>query len=646
MCGITGFWDIKAKNTLEQNSTILLAMTDEITHRGPDAFGVWSDALKGVFLGHRRLSIIDLSEHGAQPMVSSSNRYVITYNGEVFNAPELREELQNIGMCFRGHSDTEVVLAACEAWGIQNACSRFNGMFALAIWDSLEKKLILVRDRMGVKPLYWGIQNGILFFGSQLKSFKEHPLFQPKVSIDALSLYLKFNYITAPHTIYQHTYKVNSGHMVIIDNQLNSKEIPFWQVTDFVQREGNLSDIHEEEYIELLEALLKDSVQKRMMSDVPIGAFLSGGIDSSLVVSFMQHLSTNPIKTFSIGFEEQSYNESAYAKAVAQHLGTDHYELYLNANNALDIIPTLASFYDEPFADISQLPTYLVSKLAREQVTVCLSGDGGDELFCGYDRYQIAQKLYPFHKLLPHFIKTRLAQGLEYITPRQWEKMIALLPKTIQFSQIAEKAYKLSDVLNSQTQIDFFQSFVSIWNNPSSIIKPKGTWASNIYSYGIMSINDSPLALMPYLDMKTFLPECVLTKVDRASMALGLEVRTPILDYRIVELSCKFPVVAKIKKGKTKAPLRKILSKYIPNTLIERPKMGFSVPLGEWLREELRDWAETFLSKNALNQTGFLNAPYIHQKWEDHLSNKVNWQHQLWGILMFQQWAEKNHVRL
>ena len=646
MCGITGFLDLKGQNTKEQNLMFVTEMTHELIQRGPDAFGVWSDTQTQIFLGHRRLSIIDLSEHGAQPMVSSSGRYVITYNGEVFNAPELREELRKQGMHFRGYSDTEVVLAACEIWGIQNACNKFNGMFAFALWDSLEKKLFLIRDRMGVKPLYWGIQNGILFFSSQLKSFLKHPGFQPKVSLDALSLYLKFGYIAAPYTIYQNFYKVKPGCIIIIDQQLNAKEAPFWEFSDFIQPEGSLLSMSEEESTDALEDLLKDSVHKRMISDVPIGAFLSGGVDSSLIVSLMQSLSQTPVKTFSIGFKEEAYDEAKYARAVAKHLGTDHYEIYLNSTRSLDFIPNLSDYYDEPFADTSQIPTYLVSRQAREQVTVCLSGDGGDELFCGYDRYLIAQKLYIFHRLLPRFIKNSLAKGFSRLTPPQWQKILFYMPNKLQFSQISEKAYKLSDTLNSHTLIDFFQSFVTIWNNPSEIIKPKGKWASNIYSSEIMSTLATPLTLMPYFDIKTFLPECVLTKVDRASMAVGLEVRTPLLDYRIAEFSCKVPINYKIRDGKTKAPLRKILSKYVPDLLIDRPKMGFSVPIGQWLRGELKEWAENYLSEKALDRSGFFNSESINQKWQEHLSGKINSQYPLWGILMFQQWAEKNRAIL
>jgi asparagine synthase (glutamine-hydrolysing) len=646
MCGIVGFLDSKQENTKEQNLSILLNMTHELKQRGPDSFGVWSDNQAQVFLGHRRLSIIDLSERGAQPMVSSSAKYTITYNGEIFNAPELREDLKKHGISFKGYSDTEVILAACEVWGIQDACNKFNGMFAFALWDSLEKRLFLVRDRIGVKPLYWGIQNGVLFFASQLKSFLKHPKFQPKVSLDALSLYLKFNYIAAPYSIYQNFYKVRPGCIVIVDHQLNVKETPFWQLSDFIEPEGFSPDMSEKECDEALEVLLKDSVHKRMLSDVPIGAFLSGGIDSSLIVSLMQSLSTKPVNTFSIGFTENSYDEAKYAKAVANHLGTNHHELYLAPNQAFDIIPNLSDFYDEPFADASQIPTYLVARQAKEEVTVCLSGDGGDELFYGYDRYLISQKLYAFHRFLPHWIRSSLAKGIEHITPYQWKNILTCLPKKFQYSQISEKAYKLSDTLNSSTSIDFFQSFVSVWNKPSELLKPKGNWASDMYSSEIMPTISKPETLMPYFDMKTFLPECVLTKVDRASMALGLEVRTPFLDYRIAEFSCKIPMHYKIKNGKTKAPLRKILSKYVPNSLIDRPKMGFSVPIGEWLRGDLRGWAESYLSESALSQSGFFNPEDIRQKWQDHLSEKTNAQYQLWGILMFQQWAEKNHASI
>lgn len=647
MCGITGFWDFKNQNSKEQNLALLLEMTNTLIQRGPDGFGVWSDARESLFLGHRRLSIIDLSEQGAQPMISSTGRYIITYNGEIFNAPELKEELQHNGMCFRGYSDTEVILAACEVWGIQSACNKFNGMFAFALWDSLEKKLILVRDRIGVKPLYWGIQSNILFFGSQLKSFIKHPQYQPKVSLDALSIYFKFNYITAPYTIYENIYKLNPGYIVIVDHQMNTKEAPFWQFSDFIQPKNSPIYMREEEYMEELEVLLKDAVKKRMISDVPIGAFLSGGIDSSLIVSLMQNFSKNPVKTFSIGFNEKSHNEAEYAKSVANHLETDHQELYLNSRQALDIIPNLSDFYDEPFADISQIPTYFVSRLAREQVTVCLSGDGGDELFCGYDRYQFGQWLHVFCHLLPRFIKTRLAKNISNLTSFQLQKFSQHLPEKFQFCKVIEKTYyQLSDTLNSNTLIDFLQSFVTIWSDPSQIIKFTGTKVSNIYTPEILSIINEPIILMPYYDIKTFLPECILAKVDRASMASSLEVRTPLLDYRIVELSCRISTNNKINGGKTKVPLRKILSKYVPNSLIERPKMGFSIPLGEWLRTDLREWAETYMSEKALSRSGFLNEKFIYGKWQDHLSGKKNLQHQLWGVLMFEQWAEKNNVHL
>ncbi|MBM3467960.1 MAG: asparagine synthase (glutamine-hydrolyzing) [Alphaproteobacteria bacterium] len=644
MCGVAGFWDIKTQNTKENNLSIVLEMTNQLKERGPDAFGIWSDEHEKVFLGHRRLSIIDLTELGAQPMISHTKRFVISYNGEVFNAAELAEELKENGVSFRGHSDTEVVLAACEVWGIEKACKKFNGMFAFSLWDEKERKLYLVRDRIGVKPFYWSVQNNIVFFGSQLKALIKHPQFHTKISLEALSIYFKFNYITAPHTIYQNVYKVKPGYIVTIDSHLNITETPFWQMSDFISRSNPTGTPNEMNLIDELETLLEDSVRKRMISDVPIGAFLSGGIDSSLVVALMQKLSHKPVKTFSIGFEESAYNEAAYAKEVAKHLQTDHFELYVSSKQALDIIPNLTNFYDEPFADTSQIPTYLVSRLAREQVTVCLSGDGGDELFCGYDRYQIARKLYPIYQFLPSIIKIIFAKGIRNITLNQWQKIVSCFPKKFQYAQIAEKGYKLSDTLNARTPVDFFQSFVSVWDNPSDLLLTNRNTPTNIYSSEIISSFKSPLDLMAYFDTKTFLPECVLTKVDRASMALSLEVRTPLLDYRVAEFSSKVPINYKVRDGKTKAPLRKILKKYIPNHLIERPKMGFSVPIGEWLKGDLREWSEHYLSQKSLESTGIFNAQHIQTQWQNHLSGKINLQYQLWSILMFQQWAEKYHA--
>ena len=643
MCGITGFWDFSHAKTKEDNIKIVCAMSDELASRGPDASGFWQDEKAGLFLGHRRLSIIDLSEHGAQPMVSASQKFIITYNGEIFNASELRSELARDGISFRGYSDTEVILEACEKWGVEKACNKFNGMFALALWAREEQKLYLIRDRIGIKPLYWGIQKGILFFSSELKSLKRHPLWSPELSLEGLGLYLKFNYIKAPHTIFENMFKVNPGCYVEIDIKGSSKEIPFWKLSDHFAPKKEYAAMTTEMHQEFLESLLKDSIKRRMISDVPIGTFLSGGIDSSLVTALMQEASSTPIKTFSIGFEETSYNEAPYAKAIAHHLNTNHHELYLSSQDALDIIPRLSTIYDEPFADASQIPTFLVSQLARREVTVALSGDGGDELFLGYDRYQIGQKLYTYQKFLPKALKDLLAASLKRLSVSQWNHIIKLMPQQYQFSNLSEKAYKLSDVLKAEGPLDFFQSLVSIWNDPQSILIPSLKNLPSLYPPETASFLGDPLSLQSYGDLKTYLPECILTKVDRASMAVGLEARVPLLDYRIVEYAAGLPSSLKLSQGQTKYPLRKILSKYVPSSLIDRPKKGFSVPIGAWLRGPLREWAENLLSQEALSQHNLFKPEIIRATWEDHLAGKANFEYTLWGILMFQQWRQSSN---
>ncbi len=644
MCGITGFWDFKNTRNVETNRAIVREMSDALISRGPDAFGIWQEETAGLFFGHRRLSIIDLSEHGAQPMTSASQKFVITYNGEIFNAPELRSELSRHGVSFRGYSDTEVILEACEHWGVEEACNKFNGMFAFALWSHETQKLYLVRDRIGIKPLYWGLQNNILFFSSELKSLKKQPSWSPQLSLEGLGLYLRYNYIKAPQTIFENMFKVNPGCYVEIDVQGCSKEIPFWTLFDHFSPQKEYTSMTEEDHEVFLTSLLKDSVKRRMVSDVPIGTFLSGGIDSSLVTALMQEASSTPIKTFSIGFKEDSYNEAPYAKAIAHHLKTDHHELYISSQEALDVIPHLSHIYDEPFADASQIPTFLVSKLARTAVTVSLSGDGGDELFLGYDRYQLGQKLYKIQKFFPKIFKSLLAGGLSHMSPSHWQHIIKLMPQRYQFSNLSEKSHKLSDVLNSKAPLDFFQSLVSIWNDPQSILIPPLQNLPSLYPPETASFLGDPLSLQSYGDLKTYLPECILTKVDRASMAVGLEARVPLLDYRIIEYAAGLPSSLKFVRGIPKYPLRKILSNSVPSSLVDRPKKGFSVPIGAWLRGPLRAWAEDLLSQKSLSQDGLFHPEVIRSTWEAHLSGKANFEYALWGILMFQQWRKTSNA--
>ncbi|MBS0186054.1 MAG: asparagine synthase (glutamine-hydrolyzing) [Proteobacteria bacterium] len=646
MCGITGFWDFNHTRTTEMNRNIVQNMADALMSRGPDASGIWQDEKSALFFGHRRLSIIDLSEHGAQPMISSSQNYVITYNGEIFNAPEIRSELLNYGISFRGYSDTEVILEACERWGIEVACNKFNGMFAFALWSKKEQKLYLVRDRIGIKPLYWGIQNNILFFSSELKSLKSHPTWFPHLSLEGLGLYLKYNYIKAPYTIFENMFKVNPGCYVEIDATGHSKEIPFWKLSDHFIPKKEYASMTPADHEMFLTSLLKDSVKRRMVSDVPIGTFLSGGIDSSLVTALMQESSITPIKTFSIGFEEDSYNEAPYAKAIADYLKTDHHELSISSQEARDVIPHLSHIYDEPFADASQIPTILVSKLARTKVTVSLSGDGGDELFLGYDKYQIGEKLYNAQKFFPKIFKDLLSGGLSHFSPSHWNHIISLAPKRYQFSNLSEKSHKISDVLKAKTPLDFFQSLVSIWDTPQNILKPHLKNLPSLYPPETISFLKDLLTLQSYGDLKTYLPECILTKVDRASMSVGLEARVPLLDYRIVEYAAHLPSSLKFFHKCPKYPLRKILSNYIPPSLMNHPKKGFSVPIGVWLRGPLKDWAEDLLSEKSLAEGNLFKPDIIRSRWRAHLSGKANFEYALWGILMFQQWRHSSKYSL
>lgn len=643
MCGVVGFWDLRSGRNHELNQKSVVKMTHEIESRGPDSFGFWEDAEQGLYFGHRRLSIRDLSEYGAQPMISSSGKHVLSYNGEIYNTTDLKHELIQQGYSFRGHSDTEVVLRACEVWGVEEACKRFNGMFAFALWDREKKQLFLARDRIGIKPFYWGVNNGILFFGSQLKSFLPHPAWQGKVCPQALGYFLKFNYITAPHSIYKDIYKVRPGTVIQIDQDFNSKESPFWNLTHYTEQNQTLQYAS---FVEQLETLLLDSVQKRMVSDVPLGAFLSGGIDSSLVVALMQKSSRKSIKTFSIGFEESSYNEAPHAKEVAQFLKTDHQELYLTSQEAMDVIPKLSDFYDEPFADNSQIPTYLVSNLARQKVVVSLSGDGGDELFLGYDRYRIGESLYPYCRHIPYPIRIFIAKLCRSVKPSQWETILKLLPQKYQGVNLADKGYKLADSLSSRSNNAYFESIVNIWPHPQGLISVPLQENELSLPQNYFLKDKDPMSIMSGFDLRTFLPECILTKVDRASMALGLEVRVPLLDHRIIEMALQCPKQFKYKDNTSKRPLREILYKHVPKELIERPKMGFAVPVGEWLRGPLKPWAEEHLSEKALKEKGFFNPDPIRKKWAQHKSGQMNFQYPLWGILMFQEWVKKYDASL
>jgi asparagine synthase (glutamine-hydrolysing) len=637
MCGIAGFW---LKKPLAEDPVALLnRMGNTLAHRGPDDSGVFYDNKACIGLSFRRLSIIDLSAEGHQPMASSSGRYSIIFNGEVYNYEEIRAELGSNE--WRGHSDTEVMLAAIELWGLESAVRRFVGMFAFALWDSFEQRLQLVRDRVGIKPLYYGHIDGSFVFASELKALKIFPGFQPEIDRDSLAAYMRCAYVPAPHSIYRGIRQLSGGNILTLSGAEASPVItPFWSAAD-VAREGVKSRIEgsDEEILEGLHATLADAVRLRMIADVPLGAFLSGGIDSSLVVALMQSQSGRPVKTFTIGFHEDAFNEADHARRIAQHLGTDHTELFVTARDALDVVPLLPSMYDEPFADSSQIPTHLVSKLARQKVTVALSGDGGDELFCGYSRYTFVNSLWNILKRIPRPAALGMARLIHTVPPRMIDKWMGLLPLRGRLSiSPGHKLHRLADHLVAQDPAEIYLRAVSMWPEPSALVLGFLEYPGLLQA--IHNFSNMPTApeMAMLTDLTNYLPDDILTKVDRASMAVSLEARVPLLDHRVIELAWRLPLNFKIRAGKTKWALRQVLDRYVPASLIERPKMGFTMPLDFWLRGPLRSWAEDLLAPENLGRHGLFSVPLIRTKWEEHVSGARNWQYLLWPVLMFQAW--------
>jgi asparagine synthase (glutamine-hydrolysing) len=648
MCGITGFFTTEKQISSQELGNIVENMCQSLIHRGPDDGGIWVDEEVGIALGHRRLSIVDLSPEGHQPMISANGRYIIVFNGEVYNFPQLRKQLESLGYNFRGHSDTEVMLASFCEWGVIEATKRFNGMFTFALWDKAERILHLGRDRLGEKPLYYGWCGHTFIFASELKAFKVHPDFQPEINRDALALFLRFSYIPAPYSIYQGIYKLPPATLLTWNGQtIQPQPVPYWSAKTIAESGVAYPFTgSEHEAIVHLESLLKDAVGMRMLADVPLGAFLSGGIDSSTVVALMQSQSQQPVKTFSIGFQEQNYNEAEYAKAVAQHLGTDHTELYVTANEAIAVIPKLPSLYDEPFSDSSQIPTFLVSQLARNHVTVSLSGDGGDELFSGYNRYFVGRSIWQKIGWMPKAVRHFTAKALTSVSPQNWNRGFAavdtMLPTKLKVAVSGDKLHKLASILTLPHPDIMYAGLVSHWREPeevvidsselSTVLSDRNSWAS---------LPDFTERMM-YLDLISYLPDDILVKVDRASMGVSLEGRIPFLDHRVVEFAWQIPLCMKIRSNQGKWLLRQVLYKYVPKELIERPKMGFGIPIDSWLRGPLREWAEDLLDESRLQREGYFNPLPIRQKWDEHQSGKFNWQYYLWDVLMFQAWLAEN----
>jgi asparagine synthase (glutamine-hydrolysing) len=643
MCGITGFFDNTQSTSADSLARTVTRMSDRIRHRGPDDSGAWVDAEAGIALGFRRLAILDLSPTGHQPMQSADERFVMVFNGEIYNFASLRDELASLGHSFRGTSDTEIMLAAIRQWGLLPAVQRFNGMFAFALWDKREHTLSLVRDRLGIKPLYYGWAGKTLLFGSELKTLRAHPDFQGEINRDALTLFLRHNYIPAPHTIYRGYSKLLPASILTIqpDRQPGEETAKiYWSARDTVVN-GLAQPFagDENEAIDTLENLLTDSIGLRMIADVPLGAFLSGGVDSSTVVALMQKQSSRPVRTFTIGFNEAGFDEAQHAKAVARHLGTDHTELYVTPEEARAVIPRLPSLYDEPFADSSQIPTFLVSELARRHVTVSLSGDGGDELFGGYNRYFWTMRLWNSIGWLPASLRHTVARGMTLFTPETWSKLLG----RSNYPNPGDKVHKLSEIMAAPNPEAIFLDLVSHWKKPEEVVI-NGSEPATPLTDRAQWINARTLAeRMMFLDLVTYLPDDILAKVDRASMGTSLEARAPFLDdHETVEFAWKLPLNLKIRNGQGKWILRQVLYRHVPREMIERPKMGFGVPIDSWLRGPLKEWSETLLDESRLKREGYFNPAPIRQKWQEHLSGARNWQYYLWDILMFQAWLETN----
>lgn len=637
MCGIAGFLSQPGTQSAEFLTEIAGNMAEVQQHRGPDDQGTWCDASSGIALGHRRLAILDLSEQGHQPILSSCGGHVLVYNGEIYNYRELRAELEQAGRRFRGHSDTEVLSEALAEWGVERTLPRLRGMFAFAVWDRREKRLTLVRDRLGIKPLYYGWMGNTLLFGSELKALRQHPEFQANIDPRGVALQLRHNYIPAPYSIYQQVHKLPAGMLLEVSH--HGEESPgtppaprrWWSLEDVIRR-GRLQPFQGDyaEGVEQLDQMLREAVSLRMLADVPVGAFLSGGVDSSLIVAHMQALSSRPIKTFTIGFTEYEYDEAPYARRISEHLGTDHSELCVMPSETQSVIPRLPAMFDEPFSDMSQIPTYLISKLARREVTVSLSGDGGDELFGGYHRYHHQARIWQQLRRIPG--RKLLSRSLNWYlrnSPLTWKQ------KTAAF---------YADLLSLDTADQLYARLHGHWQ-PATLMGTSVSDPSRELGFGtaVAGLQSLPFNWMA-LDTLTYLPEDILTKLDRTSMAVSLEARVPLIDHQVVEFAWSLPEDFRCQQGQGKRILQSVLERHVPRSLFDRPKVGFGIPIGDWLRGSLCDWADDLLSPTRLQAHGFFQVAPIQQLWQEHLSSTANWEYLLWDVLMFQAWYAEYHA--
>ncbi len=650
MCGIVGFWPGNDESGL---GDIIKKMNDSIVHRGPDDEGVWIDDNTHLAMGQRRLSIVDLSPAGHQPMISSTGRYVIVFNGEIYNYKDIRKEILDYysgSFSFKGTSDTEVMLEAFEIFGVELSVKKFVGMFAFALFDRKDKKLFIARDRIGEKPLYYGMIGNTFVFASEMKAIYAFPGFNMRIDRNALALYFRYCYIPAPFTISENIKKLMPGTILVYEGstQKMTEPVPYWSFEE-VAHNGIKEPFKgtETDAVLELEALIKTSISGQMIADVPVGAFLSGGIDSSLVVALMQSLSSKPVKTFTIGFNEQGYNEACEAKKIATHLGTEHTELYINPNEAMSVIYDMPHLYDEPFADSSQIPTFLVSKLARSKVTVSLSGDAGDELFGGYNRYFMTEMIWDRLKLIPSGTRKKMSGLFKKVSVENWDRMYSVvkccIPSKKRVRLFGDKVHKVSDILYNEDIFDLYNGLASLYKNTDLLVKGsrEPEVARDYYRKAAGLPNKE---LMMFIDSMMFLPDDILAKVDRASMGVSLESRVPFLDHRIVEFAWRLPIDYKIKNRQGKAILRKILYKYVPEELFERPKMGFAVPFGEWLKGPLKDWASELLDEKRIKEEGYLDSEIVKNIWNEHLSGVNNWRSILWSVLMFESWLREYKI--
>ncbi|OED36845.1 asparagine synthase (glutamine-hydrolyzing) [Chromatiales bacterium (ex Bugula neritina AB1)] len=643
MCGIAGIINSTAQSP-ERLRNLATKMATAINHRGPDGDGIWTDADNRVALAHKRLSIVDLTPSGAQPMISHCGNYIMVYNGEVYNATEIAAELRKTGTIFRGTSDTEVILGAIAQWGLNETIEKLIGMFSLALWDIRTKTLTLVRDRLGIKPLYWSFVNDTFIFASELKALLHHPVCPREVNKGAISSYLQKCYINGPDSIYCGVHKLLPGHLLTLVSGKSPKIREFWSMSN-VAKSGtdNQFDGSIEEAEAHLEALVKSATSMRMLSDVPLGAFLSGGVDSSLVAALMQHESSKPIKTFSIGFEDSQFNEAPHAAEVAKHLGTDHTELYVTPQNAMDVIPNLHTIFDEPFSDPSQIPTYLLCKMTRQHVTVALSGDGGDELFTGYERYFTVNNNSAILKQ-PRIIRNTGARILNSISPVWANRMRTILPGRVSHLLAGHKIHRIPPALRDGQLATLYQSTLAHYSQPNNLMLSDEEIDDPVYQQAQSIKFKDSFSLMQFIDTLDYLPGDILTKLDRTSMATSLEARVPLLDHRIVEFAWTLPQIYKAGNGEGKRILKNVLYKHVPRNLIERPKMGFGVPIGQWLRGPLNSWAEDLLSHDSLKSTGILDPNIIRKHWNQHKKHQVNWEYHLWDVLNLQSWAINNSI--